>query len=135
MPNLRNLAQVGVTAVCLGLVLVGLYFSMEPAGEQVVLEQPGAAARLGTGATSATAFFEIEGDMVELTMLFSEPEDPSSVFRTRVRLMDGQSHSVVIGEPDGPGGSHRYTFRRIGYTVEMRLAPVTTLYATFVDAP
>ena len=69
--------------------------------------------------------------MVELTMLFSEPNEPGSVFKTRVRLMDGQSHSVVVGEPDY-GGSHRYTFRRVGYTVEMRLAPIKTLNASFV---
>ena len=72
--------------------------------------------------------------MVELTMLFSEPENPNNVFRTRVKLMDGQSHSVVIGEPDGPDGSHRYTFRRIGYTVEMQLVPVNTLNASFISS-
>lgn len=117
--------------VCLALVVGGLYFSMGSTGKGIVLERPGTAARLGSDATSATAFFEIQGNMVELTMLFSEPNDPGSVFKTRVRLLDGQSHSVVIGEPDD-GGSHRYTFRRVGYTVEMRLAPVKTLNASFV---
>jgi hypothetical protein len=119
--------------VSLGLVLAGLFLSMGPAGESIVLDRPGAAARLGSPSTSATAFFELDGDMVELTMLFSEPDDPDSVFKTRVRLMDGQSHSVVIGEPDDQDGSHRYTFRRVGYTVEMRLAPVPTLNASFVE--
>lgn len=104
---------------------------MGPSGTGIVLERPGKAARIGSDATSATAFFEIQGDMVELTMLFSEPDDPGSVFKTRVRLLDGQSHSVVVGETES-GGTHRYTFRRVGYTVEMRLAPVKTLNASFV---
>ena len=131
MTRVRSFAQIGVTTISLGLVVAGLFFSMGPAGKGVVLEQPGTAARLGSDETSATAFFEIEGDMVELTMLFSEPNEPGSVFKTRVRLMDGQSHSVVVGEPDN-GGTHRYTFRRVGYTVEMRLAPIKTLNASFV---
>ena len=131
MSRVRSLAQIGVTAVSLGLVVAGLFFSMGPSGKGVVLERPGTAARLGSEATSATAFFEIDGDMVELTMLFSEPNEPGSVFKPRVRLMDGQTHSVVGGEPD-LGGSHRYTFRRVGYTVEMRLSPIKTLNASFV---
>lgn len=130
VPGLRSFAQVGVTVLSLGLVIGGLYFSMSPSGKGVVLMQPGAAARIGSDATSATAFFEIQGDLVELTMLFTEPDDPASVFKTRVRLLDGQSHSVVVGEP-ADGGTHRYTFRRIGYTVEMRLVPVKTLNASF----
>ena len=132
MPDVRSIAQIGVTMVSLGLIVAGLYLSVGPAGESVLLERPGAAARLGSDSSSATAFFELDGDMVELTMLFSEPDDPDSVFKTRVRLMDGQSHSVVVGEPDDANGSHRYTFRRVGYTVEMRLAPVQTLNASFV---
>ena len=116
----------------MAMVLVGLLMSLGPAGESVLLERPGAAARLGSDSTSATAFFEVDGDMVELTMLFSDAEDPASVFRTRVRLSDGQSHSVVVGERDDPGGPPRYTFRRIGYTVEMRLTPVQTINASFI---
>lgn len=118
--------------VCVGLVLAGLYFSSATTGQSVILERPGAAARLGSDATSATAFFDIKGDSVELTMLFSEADDPSSVFRTRVRLRDGQSHSVIVGEAEDPGGPHRYTFRRAGYTVEMRLTPVRTINASFI---
>lgn len=132
-PLMRSIAQTLVTVISLGLVVAGLFFSMGPTGEGTLLDRPGTAARLGSDTTSATAFFEIQGDMVELTMLFSEPDDPGSVFKTRVRLMDGQSHTVVVGEPDD-GGTHRYTFRRIGYTVEMHLAPVKTLNASFVTS-
>ena len=114
------------------MVILGLFMSLGPAGERILLERPGAAARLGSDSTSATAFFEVVGDTVELTMLFSDAEEPSSVFRTRVRLSDGQSHSVIVGERGDPGGPHRYTFRRIGYTVEMRLVPVQMINASFI---
>lgn len=100
----------------------------------MLIDRPGAAARLATSTTTATAFFEVDGDMVELTMLFTEPNEPSGVFRTRVRLMDGQTHSVVMGEPGDPGGPHRYTFRRVGYTVEMHLAPVKLIDASVLRA-
>ncbi|MEM9062458.1 MAG: hypothetical protein AAGD13_18510 [Pseudomonadota bacterium] len=105
--------------------------SLGPNGEGTVLDRPGAPARLASGGTSATAFFEVDGNMLELTMLFSEPDDPGSIFRTRVRLSDGQSHTIVVGEPGDDAGPQRYTFRRNGYTVEMHRAPATTLNASF----
>lgn len=103
---------------------------MGPAGEGVLLDRPGSPGRLAGDGTSATAFFEFDGDALELTMLFTEPEDPNNVFRTRVRLMDGQSHSIVVGEAEDGVGAHRYTFRRVGYTIEMRLAPAAPLAAS-----
>ena len=112
------------------MVGAGLFFSLAPSGEGVVLDRPGSPGRLMTGDTSATAFFELDGDALELTMLFTEPAEPDSVFKTRVRLMDGQSHSIVVGEPDEGTGAHRYTFRRVGYTVEMRLTPAAPLTAS-----
>ena len=99
-------------------------------GEGIVLDRPGSPARLASDDTSATAFFEIDGNMLELTMLFSEPDDPASIFRTRVRLAEGQTHSIVVGEPGDSSGPQRYTFRRNGYTVEMQRAPSALLYAS-----
>lgn len=131
---MRSIVQFFVTCLSIGMVLVGLYLSLGPTSQSVVLESPGAAARLGSNATSATAFFEVDGDMVEVTMLFSEAEDPTSVLRTRVRLRDGQSHSVIVGESEDPGGPHRYTFRRLGYTVEMRLTAVKTINSSSIIA-
>ena len=127
---MRNLVQFGISLICVGLVGAGLFFSMGPSGEGLVLDRPGSPGRLTTTDTSATAFFELSGDTLELTMLFTEPADPDAVFKTRVRLMDGQSHSIVVGEPDEGTGAHRYTFRRVGYTVEMRLAPAAPLTAS-----
>lgn len=132
MASLRNIVQLSLAIVCILMVIMGLYLSLGPAGERVLLERPGSAARLGSEASSATAFFEVDGDMVELTMLFSDIDEPTSVLRSRVRLSEGQSHSVIVGEHEDPGGPHRYTFRRIGYTVEMRLAPVQTINASFI---
>ena len=128
---LKRLLNLGIGIVCTGMVAVGLLMSLGPDGEGVTLDRPGTPARLASESTSATAFFEIDGNMLELTMLFSEPDDPNSIFRTRVRLMDGQSHTIVIGEPGDAAGPQRYTFRRNGYTIEMQRAPVATLNASF----
>lgn len=130
MLGLRNLVQFGIALVCLVMVGAGLVLSLGPAGEGVVLDRPGSPGRLVNSSTSATAFFELDGDALELTMLFTEPAEPDNVFKTRVRLMDGQSHSIVVGEDDNGWGAHRYTFRRVGYTVEMRLTPAAPLAAT-----
>lgn len=113
------------------MVGAGLYLSLGPAGEELVLDRPGAPGRLISANTSATAFFELDGDALELTMLFTEPAEPNSVFRTRVRLMDGQSHSIVVGDDDDGDHPQRYTFRRVGYTVQMHLAPAAPLSASF----
>ncbi|MGD1924445.1 MAG: hypothetical protein ACFB03_09660 [Paracoccaceae bacterium] len=128
---MRRILSFVIGLTCTALVAVGLYLSLGPNGEGIVLDRPGTPARLASGGTSATAFFEVDGNMLELTMLFSEPEDPGSIFRTRVRLMDGQSHTIVVGEPGDDSGPQRYTFRRKGYTVEMHRAPATTLNASF----
>lgn len=127
MPNLRGLLQVGVTAVCVCMIAAGLYFTSQPAGDGIVLDRPGAPGRLVSDDVTATAFFEVSGDDLELTMLFSEGED-NGVFRSRVRLVDGQRHTIVVGEPDGE--AKRFVFRRVGYTVEMRLDPTTALNAS-----
>ena len=128
---MRTLVQFGISLICVALIGAGLFMSMGPSGKGLVLERPGDPGRLAAADTSATAFFELNGDTLELTMLFTEPADPDSVFRTRVRLMDGQSHSIVVGEADEGLGAQRYTFRRIGYTVEMRAAPAAPLTASF----
>lgn len=128
---MRGLLQFSLTILCLGMIGTGLFLSLGPAGEGLVLDRPGAPGRLISSNTSATAFFELNGDALELTMLFTEPAEPDNVFRTRVSLKDGQSHSIVVGEEDDGSDAQRYTFRRVGYTIEMRLAPATPLSASF----
>lgn len=62
-------------------------------------------------------------------MLFSEADGGApGVFRSRVRVAEGQRHTVVPGEQAGDAPK-RFVFRRVGYTVEMRLDPATTLSA------
>ena len=113
------------------MIGAGLFLSLGPAGENLVLDRPGTPGRLTSDNTSATAFFELYGDDLELTMLFTEPTEPDNVFRTRVRLKDEQSHSIVVGEADDGSDAQRYTFRRVGYTIEMRLSPAAPLAASF----
>lgn len=128
MPTLRSMLQTGVAAICVAMIAVGLYLTSQPAGEGVVLDRPGMPARLVSDEVTATAFFEMAGDQIELTMLFSEPDDAQGVFRSRVRLIDGQRHTIVLGAGE-EGGAKRFVFRRVGYTVEMRLDPTATLSA------
>lgn len=128
MPSLRGLLQTGVASLCVAMVGLGLVLTSQPVGDGVLLDRPGMPARLVSEDVTATAFFEMVGDELELTMLFSEPDDAQGVFRSRVRLMDGQRHTIVLGE-DEEGGAKRFVFRRVGYTVEMRLDPATTLSA------
>ena len=128
---IRGFGQFVVLILCLGMVGAGLFMSMEPKGAGVVLERPGTPARLESSFTSATAFFEVDGEALELTMLFTEPHEPESVFKTRVSLREGQSHSIIIGENENGVGAQRYTFRRDGYTVHMHQAPAPTLTAAF----
>lgn len=104
-------------------------FSLGPAGAGAILDQPGKPVRLISSNTSATAFFELNGDRLDLTVLFSELDDPSSIFRTRVSLIDGQSHTIVVGEADRKN-VRRFTSRRVGYTIETRLSPTATLTAS-----
>ena len=114
------------------MVGTGLFMTFAPIGEVVVLKEAGTPGRLTGGDSSATAFFEMDGQAMELTMLFMEPEDSESLFRTRIRLMDGHSHSVVVGEPEEGVGAQRYTFVRAGSTVEMNMAPAEPMTASFI---
>lgn len=129
MKFVRGFFHMCVTMVCIGMVAGGLYMSLEQAGEGVVLDRPGEPGRIDADRTSATAFFEILGDKLELTMLFTEPHDPNSVFKKRVMLTDGETHSIIIGG-ETQSGATRFTFRRVGYSIEMRLAQATTLGAS-----
>jgi hypothetical protein len=129
MKYIRGFFHFCVAMVCVGMVAGGLYMSVEQSKGGVVLDRPGEPGRIDAAATSATAFFEILGDKLELTMLFTEPSDPNSVFKSRVMLTDGQTHSIIIGG-ESQSGATRFTFRRVGYSIEMRLAQAATLGAS-----
>lgn len=122
---MRSIIQFCVVAACIGLVGAGLYMSLHRSGAQIVLEAPGTPGRLVAAKSTATAFFELEGEQMELTMLFSEEDDPQSVFRTRVVLVNGQSHSIVVTGDDDESDSQRFIFRRKGDKVAMSLEPAT----------
>lgn len=129
MPSIRSLFQTALVAACVMMVAAGLLMTWQPAGGGVVLDRPGMPARLVSDDVSATAFFEMVGDELELTMLFSEQDDAGGVFRSRVRLINGQRHTIVLADRED-GEVKRFLFRRVGYTVEMRLDRSTTLSAT-----
>ncbi len=132
MNALRKLLSFGVSVICLGLIGSGMVFSSSNGGEGIILSKPGEPGRLQNEVTSATAFFEFDGNMMELTMLYTDPQDPNSVSRRSVRLTDGQSHTIVVGG-DGESGVTRFLFRRVGYSVEMRQAQSATLQASLIS--
>lgn len=105
--------------------------TLEPSGSGVMLTAPGKPGKISGGNSSATAFFEIKGKELELTMLFTEDDDGDSVFRTRIRLSDGQSHSVVVGEPEGKDKTRKYTFVRVGQTIRMKVGAAESMNASF----
>ncbi len=129
MTALRSILHLGVAMVCFGLVATGLLLSAGDESEGIVLNKPGEPGRLRNDVTSATAFFEVNGDLLELTMLFTEPNDPDSISRRSIRLTDGQTHTLVIGG-SGEHGVSRFFFRRVGYAVEMRQTKTATLHAS-----
>lgn len=116
--------------ICFGLIGSGLVFSTAQQGDGIVLTKAGEPGRLQNDVTSATAFFEFDGNVMDLTMLYTDPGDPNSVSRERVRLNDGESHTIVVSG-GGEHGITRYMFRRVGYAVEMRQANTASLNASF----
>lgn len=128
---MRSIIQFCMAAMCIALVGGGLYMSMDSMDDGVVLDSAGTPGRLISGASTATAFFELDGDRLELTMLFSNEDDPANVFRTRVVLANGQSHSIVVAGDDDDN-PQRFVFQRDGETVTMSLAPAASAKTTFV---
>ncbi len=119
---MRGIIQFGMAAICIGLVGAGLFMSLETVDKGVLLDKPGTPGRLVADTSVATAFFEIEGDDMELTMLFSDEDEPESVFRTRVTLANGQSHSIVVSETEDGTDGQRFVFHREGNTLKMSIA-------------
>ena len=130
---MRGIIQFGMAAICIGLVGAGLFMSLENVDKGVLLDKPGTPGRLVADSSIATAFFEIDGEAMELTMLFSDQDEPDSVFRTRVTLANGQSHSIVVSEAEDGSDAQRFVFHRDGDTVKMSIAPAearTAVYTT-----
>ena len=130
---MRSIIQFAMATLCVGLVGAGLFLSLDNINRNVVLDAPGTPGRLVANSSSATAFFEMKGERLELTMLFSDEDDPDSVFRTRVFLAEGQSHSIVVGEEEDGSDGQRFFFHRTGDKVTMSLAPASARTATFVS--
>ena len=56
-------------------------------------------------ARPATAFFEMIGDQVELTILSCEPENAQRVFRSRARVLLWPGHTMAVGEDEDSGAT------------------------------
>ena len=123
---MRHVIQFFTAAVCIGLVGAGLFMSIDATTNGIVLDRPGAPGRLVADSSVATAYFEKDGENLELTMLFSDEDEPESVFRTRVSLSNGQSHAIVVDDSEDGSEAQRFIFLREGDKVTMTLEPVST---------
>lgn len=128
---MRGFIQFCTAAICMGLVGGGLFMSLHVPEEGVTISTPDTPGRLSAGGSEAIAFYEMSDSSMELTVLFSEQDDPESVFRTRVSLMPGQSHSIVVSEADDGSGAQRFTFKRDGDAVRMSRMDLPARAASF----
>lgn len=128
---MRAFIQFCTAAICIGLVGGGLFMSLHVPEEGVVIDAPSTPGRLISGGSEAIAFYEMNDASMELTVLFSEKDDPESVFRTRVSLTPGQSHSIVVSEADDGSGAQRFTFHRDGDIIRMSRKDLPARTASF----
>ncbi len=131
--QMRSVIRYLVSIAAVAFIGIGMYFSWSYAPQQIELRHPGAPAKIIANRATATAFFEKHVDGFELVILFSETDDDRNVFKTRVRMVDGQTHSIVVGQGEGgdsdPG--ERFTFVRNGDVIKMTQGDPRVLGATF----
>ena len=92
------------------------------ADNQLATIHAGDTAQMAVGDTQAIAFYTTDRKGMQVMMVFTDAE--GDVLRTRVRLDDGQEHSIILDGEDVDEAS-RFSFRRAGDTVEMTGAAVT----------
>lgn len=85
------------------------------AADKVAMIDAGTTAQMEIGATQAIAFYNTDRKGMQVTMIFTDAE--GEMLRTRVRLDDGQAHTIVLHDENDQ--ALRYTFTRQGATVEM----------------
>jgi hypothetical protein len=67
---------------------------------------------------SATAFFELTRDFIDLTVILADPNDDGEVVRSGARLIDGQTVTFIYGgDEEDPITRTVFTFKRDGFDV------------------
>ena len=75
------------------------------------LSKPTQTIYVPAGAVEMLVYYAPVGDTLEVTMLFTDPE--GELLRSRVKLVDGQSHSVAFSDEEGSTPSS-FRVERVG---------------------
>lgn len=108
----------GVTmfrSVVAGLLIV-LAVATARADDVTTLRQ-GETVQVASGVTQAVAFYTVDRKGMDLTMLMTDAD--GDLIRTRMRMDDGQAHSILLEPLEDGAPGHRYTFLRLGATVQI----------------
>lgn len=81
------------------------------ADERRVIQAPNAPATIRVEDVSALATMSLRSGIMELTVVFSDPS--SEKFVHRIRLVDGQSHAVVLEASNEGDPDVRFRFHRV----------------------
>lgn len=130
---MRSVIGVMLSILSTGLILVGLWLSLPAVHESKLIDRPGIPVRLSGEIAQAVAYFEPVADELELVMIVSEAAaDGGPLFKTRVRLSEGQSHTLAVGGETAQQVPEQFTFVRIGQTVRMSVVPAVRVVSAVV---
>lgn len=111
--------QKGIVVARIFLALVvSIFASSAFADMRAVLENEQSTARIQGDAADLIAYYTRRGEVMDLTMLFSD--DDGEVLRSRIVLSDGQTHTILLGT-DETLRATRYTFQRVGKMVGIKV--------------
>ncbi|MEM9140423.1 MAG: hypothetical protein AAGB15_11405 [Pseudomonadota bacterium] len=85
------------------------------AADKTAMIDAGTTAQMEIGTTQAIAFYNTDRKGMQVTMVFTDAE--GEMLRTRIRLDDGQAHTIVLHDEDDR--EMRYTLTRQGAQVQM----------------
>lgn len=81
------------------------------------LDQPSQTVTLEQDGVSVIAFFRLNDEVLDLTILITDPD--GEAIRTRVGLRDRQHHTLLLPSTDDAVGATRIEFLRTGGQIEM----------------
>ncbi|MEM7211085.1 MAG: hypothetical protein AAF479_04180 [Pseudomonadota bacterium] len=81
------------------------------------LDQPSQTVTLERAGTHMMAFYSGKGEVLDLTILITDPE--GDALRTRIGLRDRQHHTLLIPSENEDATSTRIEFLRSGNRIEM----------------
>ena len=117
---MRSIMGALLSVLSTGMIVVGLYLSLPDAPGYQVLEQPNHPARISGKLAQTVAYFQYAPDGLELVMIVSQvDEGETPMFKTRVRLADGQTHTLAIGGEMAGAIPEQFSFLRVGNTIRM----------------